>query len=211
MRRVSVIENRPARASDLNECGAHASPLASAPLSQCRFHREGPRARALRSRRPPNRPSPREFEMFGGRDVCSSQQNADSSDAGTCLVRVTHPFHPLSGRELVCVGERYNMHGKRLLLRIDDDRVCSVPPQWTNRGAPDPETAVSGGRACIHIADLLGLAEVVEGLIEQKQRAPLRKDKDAATVNQTSPQPGLSRSRRASDRSSRKSGERNGG
>jgi hypothetical protein len=33
------------------------------------------------------------------------------------LVRVTHPFHPFADRQLVCVGERHNRSGKRLLLR----------------------------------------------------------------------------------------------
>ena len=49
------------------------------------------------------------------------------------------PFHPLSGKELACVGERYNRHGRRVLLRVDDVTVCSVQPQWTDLAAPDPE------------------------------------------------------------------------
>jgi hypothetical protein len=29
----------------------------------------------------------------------------------------------LAGRQLLCVGERYNRSGKRLLLRVDDKTV----------------------------------------------------------------------------------------
>jgi hypothetical protein len=79
-------------------------------------------------------------------------------------VRVTHPFHPLSGRQLVCVGERYNRYGKRLLLRVDENHVCSVPPQWTDIVAPDPEVVLGGGRSLFRVADLLELADLVSRL-----------------------------------------------
>jgi hypothetical protein len=83
------------------------------------------------------------------------------------LVRVTHPFHPLRGLQLVCVGERYNRYGTRLLLRVDDDRVCSVPRQWTDVVAPDPEVIIGEGRALLRVADLVGLADLVARLVEQ--------------------------------------------
>ena len=90
---------------------------------------------------------------------------------GTRLVRVTHPFHPLSGRQLGCVGERYNRYGTRLLLRVDEDRVCSVPRQWTDVVAPDPEVVIGGGRSLFRVADLLELADLVLRLVAQEQRA----------------------------------------
>src|SRR5690606_563293 len=74
--------------------------------------------------------------------ACNSPRTAILTDLGTRLVRVTHPFHPLSGRQLVCVGERCNRYGTRLLLRVDEDRVCSVPRQWTDVVAPDPEVVI---------------------------------------------------------------------
>jgi hypothetical protein len=82
------------------------------------------------------------------------------------LVRITHPFHPLSGKELACVGERYNRYGRRLLLRIDEIAVCSVPPQWTDLDAPDPEIILGEGRALFRVADLLELA----GFLDQIRR-----------------------------------------
>ncbi|WP_352757435.1 DUF5372 family protein [Mesorhizobium sp. M0482] len=65
--------------------------------------------------------------------------NADSANADTQLVRITHPFHPLFSWLLPCVGWRYNRHGERLLLQADDSAVWSVPPQWTDLASPDPE------------------------------------------------------------------------
>jgi hypothetical protein len=98
------------------------------------------------------------------RGVCNSIQSAGASIAATRLVRITHPFHPLSGKQLACVGERYNRYGRRLLLRVDAATVCSVPPQWTDRVAPDPEIVIGGQRALFRVADLLELARLVEQL-----------------------------------------------
>jgi len=100
---------------------------------------------------------------------------------------VTHAFHPLSGRQLVCVGERYNRYGTRLLLRVDEDRVCSVPRHWTDVVAPDPEIVIGEGRALLRVADLLALAELVARLGGQEPRPRRRKAKDAADVSETLP------------------------
>jgi hypothetical protein len=84
-------------------------------------------------------------------------------------VRVTHPFHPLSGQRLACVAERYNYFGKRLVLRVDEVTVCSVPPQWTDTVPPDPEIVLGEGRALFRVADLLELASLVARLSAAKQ------------------------------------------
>jgi hypothetical protein len=77
---------------------------------------------------------------------------------------VTHPFHPLSGRQLPCIGERYNRYGKTLLLETDDGAVCAVRPQWTDVFAPDPEIVLGGQRALFRVADLVELAGLVDRL-----------------------------------------------
>jgi hypothetical protein len=60
------------------------------------------------------------------------------------------------------VGERYNRYGRRLLLRLDEAVVCSVPPQWTDLATPDPEIVLGEGRALFRVADLVELARLVE-------------------------------------------------
>jgi hypothetical protein len=75
-----------------------------------------------------------------------------------------HPFHPLSGRQLLCVGERYNRYGMTLLLEADDGAICALRPQWTDAVAPDPEIVLGGGRALFRVADLLELACLVDRL-----------------------------------------------
>jgi hypothetical protein len=101
-------------------------------------------------------------------------------------VIVTHPFHPLSGRRLVCVGERYNRYGKRLLLQADDEQICSIPPQWTDIGTADPEFILGAGRAHLRLSDLLELADMVERLATERSRSP-RKPNYAADVRANTP------------------------
>ncbi len=79
-------------------------------------------------------------------------------------MRVTHPFHPLNGLQLACVGERYNRYGMTLLLETDDGSVYSVPPQWTDLVAPAPEIVIGKQRALFRVVDLLELARVVDRL-----------------------------------------------
>ena len=88
-------------------------------------------------------------------------------------MRVTHPFHPLSGRQFACVGERHNRYGKRLLLRVDDVTVRSIPPQWTDLVPPDPEIAMGGQRGLFRVADLMELARLVEELSRRKSSSGL--------------------------------------
>jgi len=61
------------------------------------------------------------------------------------------------------VGERYNRYGKWLLLQIDAATVCSVPPQWTDVVAPDPEIVMGQQRALFRVTDLMELARLIAG------------------------------------------------
>ncbi|RPJ61271.1 MAG: hypothetical protein EHM23_07565 [Acidobacteria bacterium] len=79
-------------------------------------------------------------------------------------MQITHPFHPLSGQSFACLAERYNRYGRRILLQVDDATICSVPRQWTDLVAPDPELVIGGGRALFRVADLLELARLVSRL-----------------------------------------------
>jgi hypothetical protein len=82
-------------------------------------------------------------------------------------VQVTHPFHPLFGRRVACVGKRYNRYGKRLLLQVDDAAVWSVPPQWTDLWHSDPEVIMGGGRALVRAVDVMELASLVRHLSDR--------------------------------------------
>jgi len=68
------------------------------------------------------------------------------------------------------VGERYNRCGRRLLLRVDDVTVCSVPPQWTDLVAPDPEIVIGEYRSLFRVADLLELERLVDQIRNRDSR-----------------------------------------
>jgi hypothetical protein len=76
------------------------------------------------------------------------------------------------------------------LLRVDDRTICSVPPQWTDIAAPDPEVLIGQGRALFWVADLVELAGLVTRLSsERRSELPAEcKDKFAASVKQFVPQ-----------------------
>ena len=99
------------------------------------------------------------------------------------LVRITHPFHPLSGQQFACVGERFNRYGRRLLLQVDGSTVCSVPPPWTDVVAQDPEIALGDGRALLRITDFLELARLVARLASTSRINAISSD----VVNKTTP------------------------
>jgi hypothetical protein len=79
-------------------------------------------------------------------------------------VRVTHPFHPLSGQQLPCIGERSNRYGKTFLLQTDEGVIYAVRPQWTDQVVPDPEVVLGGHRALVRVVDLLELAGFIDQL-----------------------------------------------
>jgi Family of unknown function (DUF5372) len=76
------------------------------------------------------------------------------------------------------------------LLRVDDRTICSVPPQWTDMAAPDPEVLMGQGRALFRVADLVELARLVTRLSsERRSENPVEcKVKYAANVKQFVPQ-----------------------
>jgi hypothetical protein len=96
--------------------------------------------------------------------ACTTIKNANGSIAATRFVRVMHPFHPLSGHQMACVGERYNRYGMTLLLESGDGSIYSVPPQWTDLVSPDPEIVIGKGRALYRVVDLLELALLMDRL-----------------------------------------------
>jgi hypothetical protein len=94
-----------------------------------------------------------------------SSNAPDPRDLGALpLVRVTHPFHPLAGRELEFVKRRHNWRADRVYVRDDRGGLLSLPAEWTDVVAEDPFVVVAGGRAPFHLAGLVALSELVASL-----------------------------------------------
>ena len=79
---------------------------------------------------------------------------------------MTHPFHPLCGRDFDLVTYRQNWGEDRVYFHDDQERLRSVSADWTSIGADDPFVAVSAGRAVFRTVDLMALAVLLDGLRE---------------------------------------------
>lgn len=78
--------------------------------------------------------------------------------------RITHPFHPLYGREFVLVLYRHNWGEDRVFFHLTDDRLHSLPGAWTDVSPADPFVHIAAGRALFRYADLLVLARLLQEL-----------------------------------------------
>jgi len=82
---------------------------------------------------------------------------------------VAHPFHPWVGREFVLVGIRQAWCEDRVFFFDEDGVQRSLPTGWTDAATPDAFVARSGGRSALRVADLLALAEVIDGLARSRR------------------------------------------
>jgi hypothetical protein len=85
-------------------------------------------------------------------------------------VRVTHPFHPLAGREFDLVVRKHNWAEDRVFFFEDDGQLRSIPAGFTDVDPPDPFVAVAAGRSSWRVEDLLALADLLDGLRVLKRR-----------------------------------------
>ena len=79
-------------------------------------------------------------------------------------VRITHPFHPLFGREFALVAKRSSRHGDRVWVERADGAVATFPRAWTSLAEADPFVVLSAGKAHFRPEDLVELTEVVAGI-----------------------------------------------
>jgi hypothetical protein len=77
-------------------------------------------------------------------------------------VRVTHPFHPLAGREFEFIEHRLNWGEDRVYLRDGNGDLFCLPAAWTDAVTPDPFTVIAAGRCPFATGDLLAVADLVD-------------------------------------------------
>jgi Family of unknown function (DUF5372) len=71
----------------------------------------------------------------------------------------------LRGEEYELVGFAHTWGEHRVFFRRPaDQRVYSLPASWTDVEAPDTFVAMSAGRSLFRPADLLALADLLDGL-----------------------------------------------
>ncbi|MDI6773571.1 MAG: DUF5372 family protein [bacterium] len=76
---------------------------------------------------------------------------------------MTHPFHPLFGREFDLIDYRHSWGEDRVVYVDEMGEARSLPARWTSAVAEDPAVVVSAGRSHFRVADLVELAKLVRG------------------------------------------------
>ena len=79
-------------------------------------------------------------------------------------MRITHPFHPLFGREIDFVDRQQRWGEDRVLYRDPDGYLLWLPARWTSVEPEDPFVIVSAGRSAFRVADLIDLAALLSAL-----------------------------------------------
>ena len=75
-------------------------------------------------------------------------------------VTITHPFHPLSGKELKILKTR-KIEGKIfLVLQSEQIGIFNIPTEWTNYFSADQEKSIIPG-TYISVESLFALCELV--------------------------------------------------
>ena len=77
---------------------------------------------------------------------------------------MTHPFHPLHGREFPLVEIKPTMGVERVHYTGDDGVVRSIRRAWTSVACEDSFVRVGSGRSAFRVSDLLALASLLAGL-----------------------------------------------
>ncbi|MFB9307544.1 DUF5372 family protein, partial [Kibdelosporangium philippinense] len=70
---------------------------------------------------------------------------------------VTHPFHPLCGRELPVLFERRTRQGLWFVCEVDGKQRATLRQEWTDRGVPaaDQRLAAEGLTALRAVIDAM--------------------------------------------------------
>jgi hypothetical protein len=80
---------------------------------------------------------------------------------------VTHPFHPLAGRDFEFVAYRQNWGEDRVHLHDEHGQLFSLPAAWTDVAAADPFVVIAAGRCPFTPGGLLALADLADRLRAQ--------------------------------------------
>ena len=99
---------------------------------------------------------------------------------------MTHPFHPLHGREFELVETKPVMGVGYVQYTGDDGALCSIRQAWTSVASEDPFVRVGSGRSAFRVSDLLALGVLLDSL-DGDGRAGMETDGGAGTVKKILP------------------------
>ena len=77
---------------------------------------------------------------------------------------MTHPFHPLAGRQFAVADTRHAWGEERVYFYDEDGVLVRIPRAWTDRADLDPAVVVADGRADLRVDDLVRLVALLADL-----------------------------------------------
>ncbi|MHB0929447.1 MAG: DUF5372 family protein [Candidatus Nanopelagicales bacterium] len=85
---------------------------------------------------------------------------------------MTHPFHPLFGREFTLVTSKKAWGEDRVYFHDPDGRLRHMPTEWTSVEPSDPFRTVAASRCRFRTEDLLRLADLIARLKGEARSRP---------------------------------------
>ena len=77
---------------------------------------------------------------------------------------MTHPFHPLHGREFDLIEVTAVLGVGLVHYTADDGTLRTIREAFTSAAAMDPFARVAAGRSAFRVSDLLALASLLDSL-----------------------------------------------
>ena len=85
-------------------------------------------------------------------------------DTTALKVRITHPFHPHSGREFELICRRRHWGEDRVVYSGEDGRLRTISAAFTDVARADEFRLVAGGKAAFRTVDLMMLCALLDRL-----------------------------------------------
>jgi NAD(P)-dependent dehydrogenase (short-subunit alcohol dehydrogenase family) len=82
------------------------------------------------------------------------------------MVRITHPFHPLTGHEIELICRRLHWGDDRIAYHNEAGRLSWISADLTDVDPPDDFQRVAAGTAAFRPVDLLVLCALLDRLRE---------------------------------------------
>jgi Family of unknown function (DUF5372) len=97
-------------------------------------------------------------------DVCLNvlSTTPQTGANGSRRVRITHPFHPLNGKQFDLIEHRCIFGVSYLYFQDDCGRLREIPAVWTDFVKGDAWVELAAGRSPLHAESLLELADWVQ-------------------------------------------------
>jgi len=82
-------------------------------------------------------------------------------------VRITHPFHPLYGKQFELIEHRFIFTESYVYFHDASDHLREIPAVWTDFVKGDSFVELAAGCSPLHAGSLLELADLVEQMAKE--------------------------------------------